>query len=222
MKSESRLSPFITQAEDYDGWYDLPKGNAIFTSELKAFQKVMSSLHEPWLEMGVGSGRFAQALGIKVGLDPSGELLKIARGRGIITVLGEAEKHVFPAESYGTVFLITTLCFLDDPHIALQEIHRVLKPGGKIVVGFVPASSPWGIYYLQKKQAGHPFYKFANFYSYGELNSVLEKTGFATESIVSTLFNKPSAMCAVETPLWGYDKNAGFLVIVADRLQPPE
>jgi len=33
------------------------------------------------LEVGVGSGRFAQALGVSYGLDPSMELLKLARQR---------------------------------------------------------------------------------------------------------------------------------------------
>ena len=221
MKSESKLTTFITQAKDYDRWYEQQKGAAVFTSEVKAFKKVLPFLPEPWLEIGVGSGRFAQALGIKVGLDPSVELLKMAKSRGIITVLGRAEKHIFPVESFGTAFLITTLCFLDNPRIALQEIHSILKPGGKIAMGFVPASSPWGIFYQQKKQSGHPFYKFANFYSYGELHTVLEQTGFALDSVVSTLFQKPVDPVIIETPVLGYDRNAGFLVLVANRLQRP-
>jgi len=217
----SKLSPFITHAADYDRWYDEQKGKLIFKSELKAFKKVLPSLPEPWLEIGVGSGRFAQALGIKVGLDPSGELLKMAKGRGIISILGKAEQHIFPAESFGTVFLIMTLCFLDNPGIVLSEIQGILKPNGKLAVGFVPAESKWGTFYKQKKQAGHTFYKSAKFYTYVELQSLLEQTGLAIESVVSTLFQKPSDPGAIETPVYYYDKTAGFLVVVAGKLQLP-
>ncbi len=143
-------SPFNTRAADYDRWFDEKDGKLIFATEVKAFQEILPVLPKPWLEIGVGSGRFAQALGISTGLDPSGRLLEIARGRGIITLCGKAEDHIMPAESFGSVFLIMTLCFIDKPGIALQEIHHALKPGGRLVLGAVSSESAWGILYQQK------------------------------------------------------------------------
>lgn len=75
-------SPFDLLAEEYDSWFD-KDGRLIFETELLALKKVLQFLPKPWLEIGVGSGRFAQALGIEVGIDPSKRLLEIAKRRGV-------------------------------------------------------------------------------------------------------------------------------------------
>ncbi len=82
-----KSSPFNELAEAYDSWFD-EEGKLIFATEVRALQSVLASLPEPWLEIGVGSGRFAQVLGIGTGLDPSGKLLEIAKKRGIKTCQG--------------------------------------------------------------------------------------------------------------------------------------
>ena len=85
----------------------------------------------------MGSGRFAQALGIETGIDPSIKLLEMARRRGIAGFLARGEEDCFAEETFGAVFLIVTLCFLDSPMAVLREAHRVLKTGGRIVLGLV-------------------------------------------------------------------------------------
>jgi len=212
-------SPFDTHAVNYDRWFEQQENKAIFSSELLALKKILPFLPKPWLEIGVGSGRFAQALGISTGLDPSAALLQIAKSRDIITLQGSAEDHNFPAESFGTVFLILTLCFLDNPWAAFREIHRSLKQNGKIVVAFIPAESPWGILYRQKSRVGHDFYKFAKFYTYKQLDSMLGRTGFTIKRVVSTLYQEPAGPFKVESPVNGHNNNAGFVVIVADKQQ---
>ena len=107
---------------------------------------------------------------------------------------------------------------MDNPVIALHEIHRTLKSNGRLALGVVPAESIWGIFYRQKKQAGHPFYKYANFYTYPDLKSLLKDTGFAVCITISTLFQKPGYLTGIETPLTGFHEDAGFLVIVADKI----
>ena len=102
-------------------------------------------------------------MGIKTGLDPSIKLLELARRRGITAVLGKGEMQPFTEESFGTVFLIVTLSFVDSPLDVLKEAYRILRSGGKIVLGLVLRESPWGKFYQQKKQQGHRFYKNATF-----------------------------------------------------------
>jgi SAM-dependent methyltransferase len=217
MKTIDATSPFDTLATDYDQWFDGKDGKVIFASEVRAIKEVLPSLSSPWLEIGVGSGRFAQALGITTGLDLSGKLLEIARSRDIITLQGNIEDHFLPLESFGTVFLIMTLCFIKNPALALQEIGQILKPDGRIVLGDVPSSSSWGKLYLQKKQNAHPFYKQANFYTYDELKDLLKQAGFNIDMTISTLLQKPGQLTTVEVPLNDYHKDAGFLVITASK-----
>ena len=131
--TEQNESLFDTLASDYDSWFDR-EGKNIFAIEVRAFREVLSQLPKPWLEVGVGSGRFAQALGIKTGIDPSAKLLEIAKQRGITGFLARGEEHFFNAGTFGTVFLIVTLCFVDSPLDVLRESRRILKDGGKIVL----------------------------------------------------------------------------------------
>jgi len=208
---------FDSLASAYDAWFD-EEGKLIFAIEAKAFQEVLPLLPKPWLEVGVGSGRFAQALGIETGIDPSIKLLEMARSRGITGFLARGEEESFNEETFGTVFLIVTLCFVESPLAVLQEVHRILKRGGKIALGLVLRESPWGQFYLGRKQEGHRFYKHATFYSYEEVAGFLEYTGFAIEKVVSTLFQAPNEVKEVEPPQQGVSSNAGFTVVVADKI----
>ena len=47
------------------------------------------------MEIGVGSGRFAQPLGVKIGIDPSRNMLKFAKERGIQVIRGGGENLPF-------------------------------------------------------------------------------------------------------------------------------
>ncbi len=134
-KRDSYSSPFDSLATAYDAWFE-EEGKLIFAIEVKALKEVLTLLPKPWLEVGVGSGRFAQALGIENGIDPSVKLLEMAKRRGITVSRARGEEQFFNKETFGTVFLIVTLCFVDSPIVVLREAHRILKPEGKIYTEF--------------------------------------------------------------------------------------
>jgi SAM-dependent methyltransferase len=215
-QSNSDVSPFNDLAQEYDAWFDRD-GSLIFFIEVQAFRRLLPSLPKPWLEIGVGSGRFAQALGIEAGIDPSIKLVEMARKRGINGFLGRGEEELFDEESFGMVFLIVTLCFLDLPLEVLKETSRILMPGGKIVLGLVLKESPWGEFYQKKKAQGHRFYKFATFYSFDEVVRLLMQADFFIEKVISALFQKPGEVRRVEEPREGYFPDAGFTIIVAGK-----
>jgi SAM-dependent methyltransferase len=215
-QSSTEWSPFDNLALEYDAWFDR-EGSLIFFIEAQAFRSLLPSVPKPGLEIGVGSGRFAQALGIETGLDPSIKLIEMARRRGISAFLGRGEQGLFEEESFGTVFLIVTLCFLESPLDVLKEASRILVPGGKIVLGLVLKESPWGQFYQAKKAQGHRFYKFATFYTYEETLKLLEQAGFSMEKVVSTLFQQPGKVQHVEEHKEGYFPDAGFTIIVAGK-----
>jgi len=215
-RNDRGISPFDNLALEYDAWFE-GEGKPIFAIEVSAFHEVLPSLPKPWLEVGVGSGRFAEALGIETGLDPSSKLLHMARERGINAFLGWGEQELFDEESFGTVFLIVTLCFLDSPLDVLKEAKRILIPDGKLVLGLVLKESPWGQFYEKKKEKGHRFYRYATFYSCDEVVRLIVQAGFATERIISTLFQKPREVHRTEDPREGYSPDAGFTIIVAGK-----
>jgi len=209
------ISQFNRLAKDYDLWYE--KEKRTFQAEVKAFQPMLSFMPKPWLELGVGSGRFAQALGITWGMDPAKDLLRISRRRGIQVAAGRGEFLPLLPQSVGSIFVILTLCFVEFPKQVFQECHRALIREGKMAVGFIPRPSPWGLYYLEKKKQGHPLYQFARFYSVGQVEEMVMAAGFSIQGIISTLFQKPGDVRKKENPMEGYRSQAGFLVLMGER-----
>ncbi len=211
-----KSSPFNDVADEYDTWFD-KEGSLIFSIEKQAFTGLLPKLPKPWIEIGVGSGRFAQALGIETGIDPSSELLRLAKNRCINVIYGRGEQVTFKKESFGTVFIIVTICFLNSPLEVLNQANRILSPEGKLVLGVILKESPWGQFYEAKGANGHHLYKHAHFYSFDELVKLIVRAGFFIENIVSTLFQRPGEVNHVEEPREGYSPEAGFTIIVAGK-----
>ena len=212
----NRDSPFEVLAEKYDAWFD-QEGSLIFDIEVRAFQEILPSLPEPWVEVGVGSGRFAKALGIETGIEPSRNLGRMAEARGIQVKAARGEESVFPRASFGTAFLIVTLCFLGDPAAVLSRTADILQPAGKMVLGLIVEESPWARFYLKKKEQGHPFYSIARFFACEEVLGLLDQTGFEHEMTISTLFQSPDQVERMELPQEGFSPQAGFTIMVAGK-----
>jgi ubiquinone/menaquinone biosynthesis C-methylase UbiE len=130
---------FDTIASDYDAWYDQPVGRAILAAELDCLRRLVGCCRGRWLEVGVGTGRFAIGLGIGEGIDPAANMLQIAARRGVRTYLETADSLPFPEGSFDGVLLALTLCFIEDPAAALRECRRVISHDGVLLVGIVPA-----------------------------------------------------------------------------------
>ena len=191
--SHPTVEPFNRLAERYDAWFDSPRGRDIFAAEVACLNTLMPSRRDRWLEVGVGSGRFAAALGVTEGVDPSEPMLAIAAARGIRTRKGAGEQLPYHDAQFDGVLMVVTLCFLTDPPAALRECARVLRDDGRLLVGFVPADSPWGQFYLQKGRHGHPFYAPARFYTADQVIRIAVTAGFRLERSASCLFSQPEA-----------------------------
>jgi len=213
---DSKIRVFDSLASDYDTWFE-KEGKLIFASEVEALRQVLPLLPKPWIEVGVGSGRFAQALGSGIGLDPSSKLLEMARYRGVSVFLGRGEAIPFKDGVFGTVFFVVTLCFVDSPSRTLGEAARLLRSGGKVILGMVLRDSPWGQLYRGEKQRGHRFYRHATFYDYDEVGMFLRQIGFSIEKVISTLFQSPGGVNHIEPPRQGFSADAGFTVILAGK-----
>jgi len=207
-------SPFDSLAEQYDAWYD-GKGRRAFEIELAALRPLLAGLPRPWLEVGVGTGRFAQALGITLGVDPSPALLTLARQRGVEVLYGEGEELVFRAGSFGTVFLLTTWEFLSDPLKVLRECRRVLRADGCLVNAILDREGKWGASYAERGRQGHPLFSHAHFDRYEDVKSLTEQAGFEVAKTVSTLFQGPGETVAMEGARPGFVRGASFVVLVA-------
>lgn len=213
----STVDAFDNFAEDYDKWFDSDIGKVLFRLEADAIRVLMNDLEHPFLEIGVGTGRFAEALGIDYGIDPSQKVLKIAENRGIQVELSTGGELPFKDKSFGGVFILFTMCFVERPFEVIAEAKRVLNVGGGLIVGIINRESLWGKLYAVKKAEGHPIYKHAKFYSINDVKEIIEKTGLRVDSYSSTLCQPPSIKPVNEVVNNKLIKDAGFICIKAKK-----
>lgn len=97
------------------------------------------------LEIGFGNGKFfdkifSRANNLQVtGLDFSETMFSQAKEKNTEAIasgklklqLGNSDKLPFPDNSFDKIFCINVIYFWNEPQKHLQEIHRVLKPGGR-------------------------------------------------------------------------------------------
>ncbi len=198
---------------EYDQWYE--KNKVIYLSELEALRKVTPT-GKKGLEIGVGTGRFAEPLGIEYGVDPSEKMLSIAQKRGIKTFVAKGENLPFSNEEFDYVLIAITICFVEEPDKVIEESRRVLKNGGKLIIGIADKESSLGKFYLEKKKEGHRFYKYATFYSTDEIVKMLKKHNFTNFTFYQTLFKPIEEIKEIEEPKEGYGEGS-FVVISATK-----
>ena len=102
------------------------------------------------LEIGFGGGVTLPSLiagaAFVGGVDRSSEMVWRAKARFSEAVLagraifreGNVEELPFEVSSFGKVCTVNTVYFWSSLDAGFAEIHRVLSPGGRVVVGFLP------------------------------------------------------------------------------------
>jgi ubiquinone/menaquinone biosynthesis C-methylase UbiE len=111
---------------------------------MKQREKVVPLASGRVLEIGIGSGLnipFYSSNKIEHlwGLDPSPEMWSIARKNAeqhhidVEFIESGAESIPLENNSADTVVMTYTMCTIPEVHSALDEIRRVLKPGGKLI-----------------------------------------------------------------------------------------
>ncbi|BAB59335.1 hypothetical protein [Thermoplasma volcanium GSS1] len=172
------VSFFDENAARYDRWYD--EHPREYQEQIKLIKDAIRKGND--VEIGVGTGRFAQKLGIKVGVDPSEGMLRIAAARGIFPILAYADRLPFISKYFDFSLFVVTLCFLEDPVSALKEAKRVSKD---VFSAIIEKGSSYADF-LEKKKEG--FYAYAHFYSERELLDFYSEAGLeAVDSIYSDL-----------------------------------
>jgi SAM-dependent methyltransferase len=179
-----KIQPFELYSDAYDDWFR--KNPEKYEVELKVIRGLLPSYEIKGVEIGIGSGKFAGPLGIRLGVEPSHKMALKAKKLGIKVTEGVAENLPFSDAGFDLVLMVTTICFVDDVIRSFHEAYRILKPGGCIIVGFVDKDSQLGEHYAAKRERSK-FYKDATFFSVKNVLELLKKAGFRVEKINQTL-----------------------------------
>jgi SAM-dependent methyltransferase len=206
----ARIAPFESHTRRYERWF--AQHEAAYLSELRVLRQL---LPDPGLalEIGVGTGRFAEPLGVAVGIDPSLRMLEHARQRGIGVACAIAEALPFRQGVFDHALIVTTICFVDDARAMLAEACRVLKPDGALVIGFIDRTSRLGRHYESHRRE-NVFYRDAVFFSADEVDRLLSETGFGERTWRQTLTRPLAETVEVEPSRPGFG-DAAFVAVRA-------
>ena len=181
------------------------------------------------LDIGCGDGALACTLAARgavvTGVDPDPTMLAAARGRaeraGILTtfVAGSVDRLPFPDASFDVVVAVTVLCFVPDAAGAVREMARVLRPGGRLVIGELGRWSVWALIRRLRGWRGSATWRAARFRSAPELRTLFTSADVPVDAVRGAVYYPPlgslARAMARADPLLGRltTFGAAFLVI---------
>lgn len=168
MTTEARTHEWGTQPEMFGPRHE---------HRLQMFTKETEKLAErsKVLDAAVGLGQLASRLKrqrhVVFGVDASFEAVLHAKRRyGIPTVVGDLTKLPFRTSAFDAVTSGETLEHLDDDRSAIEEIGRVVRDGGSVIVTVPALQSLW--------TASDDYYEHRRRYSRETLSDHFEKAHF--------------------------------------------
>jgi ubiquinone/menaquinone biosynthesis C-methylase UbiE len=227
------MAVFDSVAARYDAFFRTPLGRYVWQAERAALRRALAPRPgEAIVDLGCGTGLFSHWLareGLRVtGVDLSEGMLRrasrrLARSPNARCLKGDIVATPFPAAAFDAALLQTVLEFVDDPAAALKEAGRIVRPGGRIVVGLIARDGPWADAYLREAaEVPTSVYRHARFFSWQDLRSLLPEE---TLTMFPALFVAPedvtdafAARRAEEAARRaGTPSGAGFLAIRWER-----
>lgn len=193
--------------ESYSRWRSSRLGRITDGLEERLFLDLLGSVDGlDVLDLGCGDGVLASTLarrGARVtGLDADPRMLAAARRRAkaesveLNLVQGRAEAPPFPDGSFDCIVAVTVLCFVGEADRAIAELARVIRPGGRVVIGELSRWSLWAAIRRIRGWVGASTWKAARFRTSGELRSLLERHGLAVTETHGAIFYPPSGLAA--------------------------
>jgi ubiquinone/menaquinone biosynthesis C-methylase UbiE len=167
-------------AKDYDNYYKSETGKAVDSIEKGIFVNFLEKLPRgTLLELGCGTGHwtdFFSKQGFKVtAIDTSEKMLQIARRKNINNAIfqkADAAGLPYGDHSFPVIATITMLEFVSNTESVLDEIDRVLKPGGTLMMGCLNELSEMG-----KNKNKDKVFRNAHFFTPEEIKQMVSRFG---------------------------------------------
>jgi ubiquinone/menaquinone biosynthesis C-methylase UbiE len=180
---------FDAVAPLYDGWFDTTLGLTVDTLEKDLLYALAAPrAGERVLDVGTGTGHFAldlaQQVATVVGIDLSAPMLAVARSKGgtVSWLRGDAAALPLASATFDLIVSVTALEFVASAEQAIHAMWRLLRPGGRIVVGALNALSPWAWARRRESRQQETPFSHARFFYPWELRRLLGRLGPVTLS----------------------------------------
>lgn len=154
------------------------------------------------LDIGCATGLFLKGMQRHPGWELNGveispHAASIARHRHQLDVFtGTLEQAAFPDNHFEAVTMWDVLEHLHDPAASLSEIHRILKPGGVLVVR-VPNAGSWDASLFGSCWAGLDAPRHLYVFDQDTLQAMLVKSGFQVRQVSCGIGSYPTFVLSV-------------------------
>jgi ubiquinone/menaquinone biosynthesis C-methylase UbiE len=164
--------------EKYDKWFSTPIGLLIKKYESELLLHLLRPRSDEFiLDAGCGTGVFTldilsfgtHVIGVDLSLPMLSWAAQKMRGHHFHAVLADISFLPFPRNAFDKVVSVTALEFIEDDKGAMEELFRVTRKGGRIVVATLNRLSPWADRRRAEAKKGHSLFKKAIFRSPDEL-----------------------------------------------------
>ncbi|WP_163322366.1 class I SAM-dependent methyltransferase [Draconibacterium mangrovi] len=163
----------------YDDYYQTQAGKEIDAIEKKLLVEALQKVPKgKMLELGCGTGHWTELFVNMdfdvIATDISDAMLcqAIEKNLDAEVLNADAGDLPFKNESFDVVASVTMMEFVTSKDVVLNEIYRVLKPGGYLLLGCLNGNSQ-----LAKNAENDPVFKNAAFYTPESLLKALTKFG---------------------------------------------
>jgi len=151
----------------------------------KRINQVLPHVKGKLLDIGCGNNILVQKYGNGTGVD-------IHKYHSSVIVIDNAAELPFNNTSYDSITMIASLHYISNRTDTLKEVHRILKPDGKLIITDPEQhiSKLW--YRLRKKSEYYDRYKKKDKtfgFSIKEITDMLNSTGFETIYLKKFFFN---------------------------------
>jgi ubiquinone/menaquinone biosynthesis C-methylase UbiE len=164
--------------EKYDQWFETPIGKVVREFESRLLLELVRPCRgERILDVGCGTGIFtldllaagSRVIGLELSLPMLQRARKKAVGRPLHMVQGDMRRLPFPDSSFDRTVSVTAIEFLEDARAGVDELFRVTRPGGHVVVASLNSLSPWATRRKAAAKEGHTIFEHVRFRSPAEM-----------------------------------------------------
>lgn len=183
---------FDPWSERYDRWFESPIGKVIRSYEAEMIADMLKpSRGDRILDAGCGTGIFTRDLvgagAWVVGLELSFPMLLRAQdklqGYSFMAVQGNMLSLPFEESTFDKSVSITAIEFIKEGREAVDELFRVTRPGGLVVVATLNRLSTWATRRIRSGKEGHSLFQDAVFRSPGEMARLSATPGHCRTAI---------------------------------------
>ena len=185
------------------------------------------------LDAGCGDAVLAVALAQRgaavTGVDADPRMLAAGRARALasdVTVdrfQGDIRALPFADGGFDVVLVATVLCFVDDAPRAVEEMARVLRPGGRLVIGELGRWSLWAAKRRVSGWLGSRAWRSARFRTARGLKRIVTNAGIEVTGVRGAVYYPPfggAASLLARCDAWIAERTtagAAFLVVAGEK-----